>query len=99
MRSIVGAAERGISKADQDTADLLSERDDLETIIRQYAQLYEIQLGEELRSTSQLFDLERSAARVRQMADQGSEIDGIVTDAWIMGKLDKLPRAGGAGKV
>ena len=67
MKKVVDATEKAINQIDQDVAELVSQRHNLVTIHRQYVALYEVLMGEELRSRQQIQEITRTPGEVYQM--------------------------------
>lgn len=96
MNQIVDDAEKAITAVDQDVAELLTQRTSLVTIHQQYVTLYEILLGEELRTRQQvqqvaamgrgLAQTEKVRARVLEIAGD-LETHTSVSEAKIVRQL------------
>ena len=92
------AADAAITTVDQELVELLDQRDNLSVIIREYAQLYRIVQGEELRKSGEIIetlwmpheDLDDMEGARKAIADISRRTDlNEVTADWILEQLNK----------
>lgn len=96
MTKIARAAGQAIEKIDENLAELLSQRDELHSILRHFVRLYEILLGADIRSegvaipgvSGEISNLEDARRAVIRAAER-SKFDEV-TDEWVMQQTAQL---------